>query len=139
LVIDFTTPLASVQLTVILWLPALKPVGGVQAQVPSEDTLMFADMTSDSTDTLMLVPAGPSPKNSGRVELIDSPSSMLLMVTLLGAVACVSWISNFDSRVADSGNCRLTSGSSPVTFAGAFLKLCVWPNIMGGTGFAAER
>jgi len=130
-------PLASLHEIVILWAPSLKPWEGLQFQLPVEGTLTEVEMGSDSTVIVMVVPEGPSPKNSGFVEVIISPSSMLSRVTVFAeGVAVFSSTSNLDEGVAVSGRPMEALGI-PLTSEGErFLKSWVSPRIIEGTGRA---
>lgn len=93
---------------------------------------------SDSTVIMIVVPEGPSPKNSGFVEVTISPSSMLSRVTVFaeGVAAVFSSTSNLDEGVASSGRPMEALGISLTSEGGRFLKSWVFPRIIDGTGRA---
>ena len=67
--------------------------------------LTWADCGSDSTVIVTAVPAGPSPKNSGLVEVTTSPSLRLVKVTVFAdGVAVSSGIVKPEEGVASEGS-----------------------------------
>lgn len=83
LVSSRSTPLSSRQDTVILCDPSSNPSGGLQLQFPSEFTVRACVIGElDSIVTVMSVPGGPSPRNSGVIVVMISPSPTLSKVTV---------------------------------------------------------
>ena len=130
-------PDASFQEMIILCVPSERSEGGVQAHSPLEGTLNSWVTGSDSTVTVRAVPAGASPKNSGWVVVMTSPSLTLVKVTVVaeGVETCPSTVKP-DEGVACSGRLTEASGIPLTSLGGRFLKSWVCPMIIGGTGFA---
>ena len=130
-------PLESRQTIVILWAPSANPCGELHFQLPFEGTLTDVVTGSDSRVIVIVVPEGPSPKNSGFVEVTISPSSTLSKVTVVAeGVADFSSTSNLDEGVASSGRPMEALGISLTSEGGRFLKSWVSPRIIDGTGRA---
>lgn len=138
LVNDRKIPATSLHEIVILCSPGARPVGGVHFQSPLEGTFTLAVIGSDSTVIEMVVPTGPSPKNSGLAVVTVSPSLMLSRVTVLGASAPVRGSSTLkpDDGVASLGRSSDALGISLSLLGGELLKSCVFPKEIGGTGLA---
>ena len=86
---------------------------------------------------MIVVPGGPSPKNSGSVLVTTSPSSKLSKVTVSAeGVAISSGTSNPDDGVASSGRLISALGTPPISLGDKFLKSWLCPRIMGRAGFA---
>ena len=67
------TPSLSFQVSVSLWEPFVRLVGGDHFQRPLASTFTLSVTTSDSSVTEIVLPSGPWPKNSGSVVVTISP------------------------------------------------------------------
>lgn len=86
---------------------------------------------------VMVVWGGASPKNSGSVVVITSPSLILCKVTVWEeGVAISSGTSNPEVCVVSWGTPSDALGVSEIELGGRFLKSCGCPRIMFGVGFA---
>ena len=92
-------PEISFHVIVTLWAPGVKLFGGLQFHDPPLPTFILSVIGfSDSIFIVSSALAGPSPKNSGWVEVTVSPSSTLSRVTVPQEVgAPFSGMLNFDS------------------------------------------
>ena len=96
LVIEFSTPDTSRQVTVILCVPGSRLSGGFQVQLPSDAVVTVSVTGSDSRVIVSSIAGGALPKNSGLVEVMVSSWFMLSSVTSLSGSRSPSVIKNLD-------------------------------------------
>ncbi len=131
-------PFSSLQESVNLCTPSSSSDGGLQFHFPPEPIVISSVISSDSTVIVTSAPAGPSPKNSGFVEVTTSPSSRLSRVTafVVADSEFSSDTSNLDSLVSSWGSSTSAEVISSFFIVSVFLKSCASPIIIIGVGLA---